>query len=129
MLVVLLKKQDLFVLGNMNNDVAASFYNLGKIIIKHESASEIVGIRRFKSFFGVSPLICAICWQNIKDNLPMDYEQVHLLWALLFLKCYNTESVNHSLAECDEKTFRKRVWLVVEELAFMKVVRTSYGFK
>lgn len=106
----------------MSNNIAASFYNLGKKIIKHESASEIVGIRRFKSFFGVSPLICAVCWQNIKSNLPMDYKEVHLLWALLFLKCYNTESINHCIAQCDEKTFRKRVWVVVEELALMKVV-------
>lgn len=80
--------------------------------------------------FGISPQICSLCWKHIKCELPMDCKEVHLLWALLFLKCYNTENVNHSIpfhSDCDEKTFRKWVWIVIDRLAFMKVVSSKYN--
>lgn len=101
------------------------FFDLGKKIIKHESRSGLVGLRRFKSFFGVSPTICGTAWRLIQDNLPNNYEKIHLLWALMFLKNYATETINHALANCDEKTFRTKVWTVVGELALMKVVSTE----
>lgn len=106
----------------MAHTLAELFYELGKEITKHNGASRTIGPRRFKSFFGVSPNICGISWQLIKSELPSSYQEKHLLWALLFLKCYNTESVNHSICDCDEKTFRNKVWTVIEKLAFMKVV-------
>lgn len=106
----------------------AFFYDIGKDLMKHTSASILVGSRRFKSFFGVSPNICAICWKIIKGDLPTSFREVHLLWALFFLKSYNTESVNHAFADCDEKTFRTKVWTVIERLAFMKVVCLNITF-
>lgn len=112
----------------MNYTLAELFYEFGKDMMKHNSASRLVGSRRFRSFFGVSPNICAICWRLIKDELPTSYREVHLLWALLFLKCYNTESINHATAGCDEKTFRTKVWTVVESLAFMKVVCVNFRY-
>jgi len=112
----------------MQNSISDLFYTIGKNLTKHEGDSVVVGLRRFKSFFGVSPQICALTWNLIKYELPDDYKEVHLLWALLFLKCYNTESVNRAIVGCDEKTFRKRVWMVVDKLAFMKVVSMHCGF-
>ena len=112
----------------MQNSVADLFYNYGNILTKHRSASNEVGLRRFTEFFGVSPTICARAWFHLKNVLSDDYREIHLLWALLFLKCYNTESVNRSIVECDEKTFRKRVWVVVDKLAFIKVVRFWISF-
>lgn len=99
------------------------FYDYGKSFTKHASFPKYVGMSRFKAFFGVSPSICAKAWFHIKNDLPPDDNEMHLLWALFFLKCYNTDSVNCSAALCDEKTFRKRNWVVVEKLAFMKMVR------
>lgn len=107
----------------MENFLAETFYNYGNILTRHESSSKYVGERRFKAMFGVSPLICAKTWIHLKNVLTTDYHENHLLWALLFLKCYNTEHVNHTIAGCDEKTFRKRIWEVIEKLAFIKVVR------
>lgn len=109
----------------MSDPLADLFYTYGNTLTKHDSASKYVGMSRFIAFFGVSPSICAKAWHHLKDVLPPDYKENHLLWALLFLKCYNTEHVNRSIPGCDEKTFRKRVWVVVEKLAFMKVVRFS----
>lgn len=113
----------------MNYTLVDLFYDFGNQMMKHGSNSRIVGLRRFKSmFFGVSPQICAMLWQLIKDELPTNYQEVHLLWALFFLKTYNTESVNHSVAGCDEKTFRTKVWMVIDKLAFMKVVRVNFSY-
>lgn len=98
------------------------FYQYGKILIKHHSNSMYVGMRRFKSYFGVSPTICSLAWRYIKDELPHDYTEIHLLYALFFLKTYNTEAISRSIFTCDEKTFRKRVWEVIDKLAFIKVV-------
>lgn len=106
----------------MNYLTVEMFYDLGREIMDHRSKSRVVGLRRFKSFFGISPKICAISWQLIKRDLPTNYKPVHLLWALFFLKNYNTESINRKYVKCDEKTFRTKTWMIIDRLAFMKVV-------
>ena len=42
---------------------------------------------------------------------------VYLLWALLFLKCYNTNTRNAAITGVDEKTFRHWSWIFVEAIA------------
>lgn len=105
---------------------AEFFYDIGKEMMEHRSKSRVVGLRRFKSFFGISPKICAISWELIKRDLPSTYKPTHLLWTLFFLKNYNTEHVNRRYAECDEKTFRLKIWTIIDKLAFMKVVRIDF---
>lgn len=109
----------------MENHFENLFYQTGKNVLNDSSVSLSVGIRRFKSAFGASPKICSIVWIKIKNDLPPDFHEIHLLWSLFFLKNYNTESVNRSVFSCDEKTFRWRVWRVIESLALLKVVRIS----
>lgn len=102
------------------------FYNIGCTLINHSSESIHIGLRRFKAFFGVSPNICSVLWGMIKMKLPSDYKEIHLLWALFFLKCYNPENVTRAFTKCDEKTLRKRVWTVVKQLAIIKTVRLFF---
>lgn len=106
----------------MSTSLSDLFYEYGCVLTKHNSSSKLIGERRFKSFFGVSPAICAKLWLLTKPRLTPDVKEIHLLWTLLFLKCYHTEHVNRSIVSCDEKTFRTKVWKVVESLAFIKVV-------
>ena len=49
--------------------------------------------RRFKEFFGTNVEICAKLWTLCLPLLPESASPVHLLWALYFLKQYNTEGV------------------------------------
>lgn len=112
----------------MEKSLTELFYSHGNFITKHWSSSLCVETRRFKSFFGISPSICAKSWMHLKNYLTPDNKEIHLLWALLFLKCYNTESVNSSMVGCDEKTYRKRVWVVIKKLAFIKVVIPLFKF-
>ena len=57
---------------------------------------------------------------------------VHLLWALMFMKLYCSESVLAALAGgVHEQTFRKWSWYFVEEIANLqyKVILWSNRFK
>lgn len=89
--------------------------------------STYVALRRFKAFFGVTPTVCAICWEVLKDNLPQGAEPKHLLWALLFLKQYCSEHNRRSILGADEKTIRKWTWLFVDLLSRLDVVMILYS--
>lgn len=78
---------------------------------------------RFKSHFGTQPRICSDVWTRINPaaSMPTGAKPVHLLWALMFLKLYSSESVLCTLASAgeavDEKTLRKWVWMFVPAIA------------
>jgi hypothetical protein len=87
-----------------------------------EGRSESIFLRRWLSFFGVEPIVCAETWNTLKIavNDPDDPElensrPEHLLWALLFLKKYGSEADMAHIAGgdsvVDEKTFRKWQYL------------------
>ena len=83
-----------------------------------------VNKRRFVAHFGTTPGICAYLWKaisfhlNEKDPSPRYF---HLLWALLFLKLYETESVLAGIVGgVDEKTLRKWVWFMLEKIDGLK---------
>jgi hypothetical protein len=76
--------------------------------------------RHFRSHFGVSPGTCAICWNLIEHKLPRNLVYTHLLWALMFLKVYGTESVLSTKCNCDEKTFRSKIWIILKAIDSIK---------
>lgn len=81
----------------------------------------------FKSFFGVTPIVCSIIWTHLLKSQKLQLKPIHLLWSLLFLKQYNTETVNSIICRCDKKTFRKWVWLVLNELRYLNKVCVNTG--
>lgn len=85
--------------------------------------SNYTRLRRFKSSFGVTPQVCFITWQNIKDEVPSYAHPKHLLWCLNFLKEYSVEHTRKAIFDADEKTVRKWTWIFVELLSKMNVVR------
>jgi hypothetical protein len=73
--------------------------------------------RRFRAWFGVSPMVAAKCWLLlVKDP---DFEnstrsKEHRLWALMLMKDYgNIESLAAN-ASVDEKTFSRHAWHYVD---------------
>ena len=85
-------------------------------------------MRHFKAVFGVSPLLCSVVWNYMDDDekLPRRAQPKHLLWTLMFLKLYNSENVLSSMCGCEEKTFRKWVWLMLAAIGSLEdVVRTT----
>ena len=106
----------------------------GRRIMRHGNhLSLAVENRRFRGNFGTTPAICVILWDMITpdENMPKGFKCCHLLWALMFLKLYASEHVLCSMAECDEKTFRKWAWLFVFALADLEpeYVSTVVAFK
>jgi hypothetical protein len=102
-----------------------SFFKLGMAMIKRhkklETYKETTEQERvFKLCFGVSALVLTQCWnllikhsdeRLIQPPKPQQKKLApkHLLWACFFLKT----SVNSSMAETSEKTFRHWAWTVI----------------
>jgi len=100
------------------------FWHLGCTIARcnHYRHSTVTD-RRFREYFGCSPDICKILWDLLEDFHPHGAHPKHLLYALLFLKQYNTEAINRALCKVDENTFRFWSWVYVHGLAELNVVR------
>ena len=64
--------------------------------------------------FGISSSTCALLWDKIHVRAPSELHQKHVLWGLMLMKVYASESVLASLAGCTQKTFRKWSKAVVE---------------
>jgi len=85
--------------------------------------------RHFRAHFGVSPSTCALLWKAIVGNryiLPPKATPQHLLWALLYLKLYDTDEVLADLVGVDVKTFCKWSWDMVQAIAKLKPQVVSY---
>lgn len=110
------------------NVTSQTFTKLGNRYTESSmTRSAKVALRRFKSFFGITPIVCSIIWQKIKDEVPEGGEPKHLLWSLMFLKQYTDEHTRRSIVGADEKTMRKWTWIFVEMLSNMDAV-TIFNF-
>ena len=77
--------------------------------------------RRFKVLFGVDEAVCIKLWTMIY-SIDRNLKPAHLIWALLFLKCYANEDINCILVSVDNKTFRRWVWKVIGYISNIKQV-------
>ena len=92
----------------------------GSQIMRRQRFDCLTFKRRVRSYFRTSPSICVKIWEKIDPYNAIEYGRVefkHLLWALMFMKIYSSENILASLAGCDEKTFRKWVWIFIHEIA------------
>lgn len=106
-----------------------TFIKLGNKYTKSSlTRSAAIALRRFKAHFGVTPIVCSIIWEHIKNELPPGAEAKHLLWTLLFLKTYVDEHNRHSLFGADEKTIRKWTWIFIKHLSELNVVTLLSNF-
>lgn len=104
------------------DSLTSLFWTEGLKYIKHSNInSTVTSHRKFRSFYGVSPNVCAHLWRLIRIK-PDDSRPCHLLWSLLFLRCYNVEDMNASIVEVDPKTFRKWTWKLVNAIAELEIV-------
>ncbi len=71
--------------------------------------SKVVVNRRFRGLFGVSAEVCAQVWSLTQHEQWPSSQPRHLLWALLFLKSHENETVLSALTGAEEKT--QRQWI------------------
>ena len=92
--------------------------------------------RKFRSIFGASSGVVADIWNRIVEKNAGDFDQPgaepkHLLWALVFLKCYSTEEIHCALVGWPStNTFRKWSWYFVKKIKDLKydVIKLSKRF-
>jgi len=84
--------------------------------------------RRYREFFGCTPFLCSLLWEMLLDQglIVVGTHPIHLLWALLFLKQYNTEAVNAGICYCDEKTYRNWIWAFVDAISELNLVSDDH---
>ena len=58
------------------------------------------------------PKITALVWELISEDTPAHAQQTHLLWACMFLKTYENETVHSTIAGVDSKTSRQWTWII-----------------
>jgi hypothetical protein len=118
---------------------AAEFETMGQQLANYStSTSAKVRRDRFVSFFGIEPLIVSVVWSmlvDVEDHIMVCFaavdtvKPIYLLWALLFLKCYNTNTRNAAIAHVDEKTFCHWSWILVEAMANLdREVVSTFAF-
>ena len=93
------------------------FYALGQRMTNQSLLRNESGKRRFLSHFGISPEVVAILWTSIHHMLPPSSLSIHLLWCLLFMKVYASESVLCGIVGTNEKSFRQHVWIVITAIS------------
>lgn len=90
---------------------------------QYEQHSFATEYRHFRAHFGIAPSTCALLWKAVSHNhyiLPPKGQPEHLLWALLYLKLYDSDEVLADLVGVDVKTFCKWSWSFVLAIAKLK---------
>ena len=111
-------------------ELVEEFHFIGSSLCKKAkgiSKRQFLQHRKYIALFGTTPPVCARLWILLKQYRSLRGEKKHLMWALLFLKTYATESVLSCIIGSDEKTIRKRFWIYIDALAELPLVSVSTG--
>ena len=76
--------------------------------------------RTFSAYFNLQCHQIARLWNKLCHSMPHEMSEmkpVHLLYALHFMKLYQTSDVNSAFAGLDAKTVRKYTWKMIDILA------------
>ena len=95
---------------------ACSFLIYGLKIMNKNPSSSSRNLTIFRAHYGTSPEVVSYLWGRISSNKILTQKGAiykHLLWSLLFMKVYATEHVLSGMVNCNEKTFRKWIWIVI----------------
>ena len=97
---------------------ASSFLKLGLSLFSEAARSDrshATQNQHFKVLCGFHPTVCTIVWGELKWSMLVKdaCKLKHLLWALIFLKTYTTESPLAVAIGVDEKTLQKRIFIII----------------
>ena len=73
--------------------------------------------RRFHALFRCCLAQCLELWRNISVANLLGGHPDHLIWSLLLMKVYATESVLSLIAGLGRKTYRKWAWRFHESIS------------
>ena len=84
--------------------------------------------RRFRATFGLTSDDCCDLWERLScsDCVSRKSQPFHLLWALMLMKVYVSETVLAALAGgVDEKTFQKWAWMFIHAISMLEADMVS----
>lgn len=86
----------------------------GKLTIEKRSSAE----EFFKSTYGANHEVCSITWEllSVHKKKPCKASPKHLLWGLILLNTYATESFLAGICGVTPKTYRKWSWLMIDSI-------------
>jgi hypothetical protein len=102
--------------------ITIATYMIGKQIQQQN------GKQVFNQIYGVTPIVCGVTWYLLKNNTQLNnnIQQVHLLWALYFMKNYNKEEVQRPVFKnFDKKIIRDRMWHIIEKISSLSSIVVS----
>ena len=90
-------------------------------------SSDKIKDKKFMSFFGVPSRITGKIWSLLELHLPEQLQEtkvrrIHLLWCLLFLQHYGSETITANTVKRTKKTTRKWIWMVISLLRDLPMV-------
>ena len=88
---------------------ASSFLKFAMSLFSEAAQSDrsyVTQNQHFKAICGVHPIVCVIAWGELKWSMLVEdaCKPKHLLWVLISLKTYTTESSLPVAIGVDEKT-------------------------
>ncbi len=105
------------IVGNLT---PSNFFIKGMTYLNRLPSLTLENEKRFRANFGTTPSICFVLWEKI-EALPSSVRYFHLLWALLFLKTYQSEKVISGIVGgVDEGTYRQKIWAVIGAISKLK---------
>ena len=82
-------------------------------------------VQRFKSCYGLHPLVCTVLWCDLKNHgIDTEHNLERFFMSLYWMKNYDAESVLAVIYNLDEETVRVWCWYYSEclqELSYTKV--------
>lgn len=114
------QRRELHTLVDLDTVIAA-----GRAITRGGKKSETISEDRlFRQFFGCGPVVALALFTKInaeEDDQTVPPPLEHVMWSLLFLKTYVTESVMVQMIGLhvagDEKTLRSILWPMIEKIS------------
>ena len=105
---------------------ASSFLKLGLSLFSEAARSDrshATQNQHFKVLCGVHHMVCAIVWGELKQSMLVEdaCKPKHLLWVLILLKKYTTESSLAVAIGVDEKNLRKLIFIIIYDLIWRMI--------
>ena len=113
----------------MQKNFYETFLSEGAIILKRREMKGTYSDsfdRDYRSFFGCSPVVCGVIWVRC-NGFSSTTQPKHLLWALLFLKCYTTEKKLSTLVGIScRQHYREKVWPIIVKISSLRKSVVSF---
>lgn len=105
---------------------AENFLFLGLLLVlERQQVNPNSQVAVFRSYYGVSPAICQELWELLGYAIGLDanVQPKHLLWALSFMKKYETMVVNTTDFNSSAHTFRYYCHMIIQKIALLRDIK------